>query len=331
MKDFVALHLAVQDLKTFPRKDILQLAKYYQINSADDDLYWLLALKILRSVRYSMMDIYQEGDLIELPDPDSDDDVDFVVVRLLGKGMQGTSYIIKKASGDDESEYVLKIIPKKYINELRMFEKIMATNKPSRNIVQIYGYDIKNDGYIYLIMQKVSGVPVDKIISNFPSTDLNTFAMQAISGLNYLHSRNMYHRDIKPDNIIWDEANKRLKYIDFGAACGVGIKCPDIHGAPLYLAPEYLEIMDDYSPDILKALDVYALGVILYQLANNTEHPFPGETDIHSMKDLLTFVRTKPELVSNSGNLKLDQIINSMIKNDPRERITIDMAEEMLL
>jgi fused-like protein len=95
-----------------------------------------------------------------------------------------------------------------------------------------------------------------------PEGEIKFIARQLVAGLFYLHSNNIIHRDIKPQNILIS-ANGIIKICDFGFARAIESKAmiTSIKGTPLYMAPELLR---EY-PYNQKA-DLWSLGVILYEL-----------------------------------------------------------------
>merc|ERR1712066_85497 len=89
-------------------------------------------------------------------------------------------------------------------------------------------------------------------------------AMDAIKGVVYLHSRNILHRDLKPDNILI--SRQRGKVADLGTACDLtqlhgDLSCNNIAGTPHYLAPEIWKQMG-----FSKTTDVWAIGLILWEI-----------------------------------------------------------------
>lgn len=97
---------------------------------------------------------------------------------------------------------------------------------------------------------------------------------QLISTLVYIHSQNICHRDIKPDNILYDRQNKKITIIDFGISKKIVERDTkklmlSLTGTLYYRAPEMF-LGGGYDEKV----DMWAVGVTLYQLINNGRTPF---------------------------------------------------------
>jgi serine/threonine-protein kinase len=103
---------------------------------------------------------------------------------------------------------------------------------------------------------------------------------QIAEGLDHAHNRGIIHRDFKPSNVLLD-ANGNAYLADFGIAkvseSTVALTGSGIVGTPAYMAPEMAE-----HGDISASVDIYALGVTLYQMLTG-KYPFAGETPIRVM------------------------------------------------
>ena len=97
---------------------------------------------------------------------------------------------------------------------------------------------------------------------------------QILSGLAYMHSRNISHRDMKPENVIYNPRTGVVKIIDFGFACISKEKLRVFCGTPSYMSPEIVARQAYSGP----AADIWACGVILYVLLNGTV-PFKAKTE----------------------------------------------------
>ena len=131
-------------------------------------------------------------------------------------------------------------------------------------------------------------------------------ARDICSGLEYLHTRNVVHRDLKPENILvsnvhysttineiekfWEDRPVIAKLTDFGESRSQFIQTSSrLHtrtnnvkrGSPIYMAPElHLKTKGSLSLNELKAVDIWALGMVLYVLVNpNLKYPFKHEMD----------------------------------------------------
>ena len=105
--------------------------------------------------------------------------------------------------------------------------------------------------------------------------------------LHYIHSKNIYHRDLKPANILVDQLKGTLDILrisDFGISKNADLRktrrTATMKGdtTPAYIAPEVINGMDETSK-----VDIWALGVMLYEMVNSLKHPFPSESSFKMM------------------------------------------------
>mmetsp|Transcript_16799 Transcript_16799/g.11934 ORF Transcript_16799/g.11934 Transcript_16799/m.11934 type:complete len:122 (+) Transcript_16799:449-814(+) len=99
---------------------------------------------------------------------------------------------------------------------------------------------------------------------------------QILLALNHIHSRNMMHRDIKLDNIMFD-LDKNVYLVDFGLAVQTKRKVTELAGTAYYMAPEVINGSYDQK------CDVWSVGVCLYYLLMGS-YPFNGKnlSDVYS-------------------------------------------------
>lgn len=97
---------------------------------------------------------------------------------------------------------------------------------------------------------------------------------QVLSGLAYMHERNISHRDMKPENIIFNPRTGQVKIIDFGFACVSKDKLRVFCGTPSYMSPEIVAKREYSGP----SADIWACGVILFVLLTGTV-PFKATTE----------------------------------------------------
>ena len=139
---------------------------------------------------------------------------------------------------------------------------------------------------------------------------------QLIEGLKYIHKKNIIHRDIKLDNILIDTTNT-VKICDFGVSRKIekGQKIYERCGTPAYIAPEIYKKIGYTGFQS----DVWSAGVTLYYILSGNL-PFKG-TNIHELENAILLGEYKKiKDISYEAN----DIIDKMLKLEPKERITID-------
>jgi hypothetical protein len=149
------------------------------------------------------------------------------------------------------------------------------------NIVKVYDFDLQ-DGMPYLVMELLDGETLEAIIKTqkvagrpLQLLDKVEIMFQVAKGLQYAHSENVIHRDIKPGNIMV-LPNGNVKVMDFGIARVMDkdgtrrTRQGDIAGTVLYIAPEQFA-----GRDADKRTDIFAYADVYYELLTG-EHPFFG-------------------------------------------------------
>jgi tetratricopeptide (TPR) repeat protein len=158
---------------------------------------------------------------------------------------------------------------------LREARAVASLSHP--NIATLYSFGVEDDQY-YLVMELVSNGSLDDMItrrSRVPEAEALDFIIQVASGLRHAYQRGLIHRDIKPGNILFNQAGIP-KLVDFGLAEfhteARKAEQPGIWGTPYYIAPEKVAgEKEDFRSDI------YSLGgTMFHALAGRA--PFEANT-----------------------------------------------------
>jgi WD40 repeat protein/predicted Ser/Thr protein kinase len=159
------------------------------------------------------------------------------------------------------------------------------------NIAKVYDAGMTEWGRPYFVMEYVEGRPLTKYCDE-QGLDIRErleLFIRICRGVQHAHQKGVIHRDLKPSNILvteGDEGVARPKIIDFGVAKAISIELTEktfftmfgrVVGTPLYMSPEQTELN---AVDVDTRSDIYALGVVLYELV--TGRAPIGEQALHS-------------------------------------------------
>jgi serine/threonine-protein kinase len=205
---------------------------------------------------------------------------------------------------------------------------IAALNHPG--IVQVY--DVGNDaGTAYIVEEFVSGQPLKELIQGgpLPADRIIDIGVQVAKALDYAHQAGVVHRDVKPHNILVSPQGE-AKLVDFGIALTAGVQsvtdAGSVFGTAHYLAPEQAR-----GEPATPATDVYALGVVLYEMATG-RLPFDGQTAVEIANKHLSSAPEPPSLSNPTIHPRLEHaILHAMGKEpDKRPRSGAELARELL-
>jgi serine/threonine-protein kinase len=174
----------------------------------------------------------------------------------------------------------VKLLQNQLLSEPLFVERVAnegraAARVSHENVVRVIDHGMTSAGVPYVAMERVAGSSLLALIQREGLLSLpriRTLAAQVLAGLAAIHRAGLVHADLKSDNLLVGD-NDRLTIIDFGLAREAS--CADRHlisGTPEYMAPELIR-----GDIITPAADLYAMGVILYELLTGTT-PFGGGT-----------------------------------------------------
>jgi serine/threonine-protein kinase len=217
-------------------------------------------------------------------------------------------------------------------------EATSASRLNHPNCVSIIDYGQASDGLLYLAMEYVKGPTLTQLLVNenpIPVDRVVDIVAQSLAGIEEAHLGGVVHADLKADNIILDQRRAGVdvvKIVDFGIArlvqAGVVRDQEDrsISGTPEYMAPE---VISGAPPSF--ASDIYAVGIILYELLAYKTPFFAGSTT----EILANHLKAPPPTLANRRDQvpkELDAIVARALAKLPAERYASahDMREALL-
>ena len=196
----------------------------------------------------------------------------YTIKRAIGRGGFGEVYY---ATSDSGKEVALKLILRNLDVERRGVMQCMNLKCP--NLLTIFDLKTSDSGDTFVVMEYVAGPSLASVLKQYPSglplAEVRHWLKGLVEGVAYLHDHGIVHRDLKPANLFMEEGI--VKIGDYGLAKLItpsqGTEHSESIGTCHYMAPEI------GSGKYHKPIDVYAIGVILYEMLTGRV-PFEGET-----------------------------------------------------
>src|SRR5271157_4022922 len=196
----------------------------------------------------------------------------FTIKRAIGRGGFGEVYY---ATSDSGKEVALKLILRNLDVERRGVSQCMNLKCP--NLLAIHDLKSNDAGDSFVVMEYVAGPSLASVLKQYPEGlplhEVRHWLKGLVDGVAYLHDHGIVHRDLKPANLFMEEG--MVKIGDYGLAKLItpsqGTDHSESIGTCHYMAPEI------GSGKYNKPIDVYAIGVIVYEMLTGRV-PFDGET-----------------------------------------------------
>lgn len=253
----------------------------------------------------------------------------YKILQLIGGGGMSNVYLAHDIILN--RDVAIKILRYDLSNEEELHrrfqrEALSATSLTNPNIVSIY--DVGEDGEMhYIVMEYIKGKTLKQYIQEFsPLSSAKSIQImkQLTSAITHAHENGIIHRDIKPQNILMDEEGN-VKVTDFGIATSLGAtsftQTNSVIGTVHYLSPEQAR----GGLATMKS-DIYALGIVLYELLTG-ELPFSGESAVSiALKHLQTETPSVREFDASIPQ-SVENIVLKATAKDANHRY--NSAEEM--
>ncbi len=268
------------------------------------------------------------------------------IISKLGEGGMGAVYRAEQISL--KRQIALKVLkPELSASKglVRRFnaEAELAAKLNHPNTVTLYDFGQDDDGFLFIAMEFIAGRSLREVLVEEgpqPTDRIAAIGMQICSSLADAHATGIVHRDLKPDNVMLSERGKKtdvVTVLDFGIAKlrdeeGNITQQPmtragDMLGTPQYMAPEQIR-----GDRVDARTDVYALGIILYEMVT-ARLPFHAKT----IMALLSMHLTEPPIPPHRRrtDIKIDPALELLIMQclakGPQDRpATMDAVEDAL-
>lgn len=202
-------------------------------------------------------------------------------------------------------------------------EVALSRELTHRNVIRVFDIG-RIHGHHFITMELLNGYDLDTYLVPGVPFELSTgvhYIIQACAGLHHAHERGIVHRDIKPANFFIDETGV-LKVMDFGIARHTRANSEQrvtetgmILGTPEYISPEQITDFGQVGP----STDLYALGVILFQLATGRV-PFDGDKPVDTLMAHIHHPPPQPRAFNPMLSVQLQTIILRLLEKRPQDR-----------
>ncbi|MEM9193232.1 MAG: serine/threonine-protein kinase [Myxococcota bacterium] len=256
----------------------------------------------------------------------------YEIVRKLGEGGMGAVYEARRRVID--RRVAIKTlhahlashedVVRRFLNEARAVNEI-----GHENILEIYDFGQFEDGAPFLVMELLEGEDLSELVDRVGPLSLGRAARivrQVCDALSATHRKNIVHRDLKPENVFLTQNRARpdfVKVLDFGVSKFRGqeshlrTKTGVAVGTPYFMAPEQARGKSDLD----HRADIYALGVLLYNVLTN-DYPFVAE----SQPELLVKILVDPPLPLDRRRpdlpVEVVELVHRMVEKEPDARPT---------
>jgi serine/threonine-protein kinase len=238
--------------------------------------------------------------------------------------------VVYKAWQSSLERYVaLKILPQYFQHDPEFLARFRREARAAAqlnhpNIIQVYDVG-EQEGLHYIAMEYLEGGTLHDRLSAgpLPADQIQLVLDQVASALDYAHAHGLIHRDIKPGNILFT-GDGRPKVADFGivrptAETGL-TRTGVLMGTPEYMAPEQAE-----GKQVDRRVDLYALGVVLYQMLTGRV-PFRRTTPHAVLHAVIYEPPTPPRQIQPELDPAIESVALKALAKQPEQRFQTGKA-----
>jgi len=246
----------------------------------------------------------------------------YEIVKYLGSGQTSHVYL---ANHFRFGELALKLPrPELHIRPVlrRMFENevqitiSLNANRQHKHVIRAFeGFPTGEKAF--LSTEYCSGGSLDELLykNNLDFKAASRYIIEVARGLAYAHSRQVFHRDVKPANVLLDHDGV-VKLADFGTGIFMTERTTDRVGTAYYMAPE---IFEGKQPSV--QADIYSLGVLAYEVLTN-KRPFTGNSYDELMLQHLTAIPRNIRHYRKDIPEAVSKLVSKSMSRNPEQRFS---------
>ena len=265
----------------------------------------------------------------------------YELIKLIGQGGMGEVYLAARADEQFRQYVAIKLMRRGLDAAANLLPRFLAerqilANLDHPNIARLLDGGLTPEGWPYLVMELVDGIPIDEYCRNQRLSTLDRLGLfrTVCAAVEHTHHNLIVHRDIKPANILVNTQGVP-KLLDFGIA-----QLLDADDAPSdptrpvlrLMTPEYASPEQILGKPITTATDVFALGVLLYELlagrnpfraAGATPPDLPRDICEREPPSLTGTAKSNPDRAAPDARRwtsELESIVRKAMHKNPAER-----------
>ena len=220
--------------------------------------------------------------------------------------------VFKVVDINDDSIKALKILRPGLLTQIDSFKEEfnILTQLHHPYLVKVYNFGVCSDTNPYFTMDFMPGGEIKT--ADYGLDEFYHLVLMVLSALDYIHSRDIIHGDLKPSNILFDELGN-LRLVDFGLAVHLQSETDRRSGTLEFAPPEIIK-----HGSLSARSDLYSLGLVLYELL--FDRPLVKGTTSQILAFKLGESIELPEFPAEKGGQNLRDILSRMLENDPEKR-----------
>jgi eukaryotic-like serine/threonine-protein kinase len=247
----------------------------------------------------------------------------FQILGRLGTGAHSTILHIRRSA--DSKQYALKVVPLETKDDQKFLEQARHEVKVAQmldhpNLLKVYTLEMPRDWLFrvkkaHMLLEYVNGKTLD-VMKGLSVPRLVQIFEKIASGMAHMHRRNVYHADLKPNNVMLSKSGE-VKIIDYGLAWIKGQEKDRVQGTPEYMAPEQAR-----NHMVNEATDIYNFGATMYRLLTWRLPPNSITSTDGMPMDKKTFrslLKPVQELMPETPHA-LCQLVHKCMEFDPGKR-----------